>query len=442
MTRLQFLWSNLRSSFWFVPSLIFAASIAAAIGLIELDSGSARPWIEQWPRVFGSGAAGARTMLSTIAGSMMTVVGVTFSMTLVTLALASSQYTPRILRNFMADRVTQVVLGTFAGIFIYCLIVLRTIRGGEEDYVPSLAVFFGVVLAVCGIAILIYFIHHIASAIQSSSIIESVTRETLTSIERQYPKPTDRDKRGRTTVTERAAPLPEHCSAQATSARIGYIQGVDVGALMRIAHRLDAVFVLERGVGDFVVRGAPLVAIALREAASESALGEIESAFNIYRFRTIEQDVGFGIRQVVDIALRALSPGLNDTTTAVMCVDYLSAILADLADRPFPGPQHFCDGKLRVVTRERTFDDLLHAAFDQISSSARGNLSVLGRMLAGLQAAGAATREVERRQNLVDYASRMHEARDSLSTAHERSSFERILDRTRLSLEAAEDDAL
>ena len=147
MTRLQLLWSNLRSSFWFVPALTFAASIALAIGLIEIDSGQARPWIERWPRVFGSGAAGARTMLSTIAGSMMTVVGVTFSMTLVTLALASSQYTSRILRNFMADRITQVALGVFGGIFIYCLIVLRTIRGGDEDYVPSLAVVFGVVLA-------------------------------------------------------------------------------------------------------------------------------------------------------------------------------------------------------------------------------------------------------------------------------------------------------
>ena len=127
-------------------------------------------------------------MLSTIAGSMMTVVGVTFSMTLVTLALASSQYTSRILRNFMRDRVTQVVLGIFAGIFTYCLIVLRTIRGGDEGgFVPSLAVSFGVVLAIGGIGVLIFFIHHIASSIQASSIIASVADETMVAVDRLFP---------------------------------------------------------------------------------------------------------------------------------------------------------------------------------------------------------------------------------------------------------------
>ena len=133
------------------------------MGLIEADSTGSGHGMARWPRLFGAGAAGARGMLSTIAGSMMTVVGVTFSMILVTLALASSQYTSRILRNFMRDRATQVVLGIFAGIFTYCLIVLRTIRGGSEGgFVPSLAVSFGVVLAIGGISVLIFFIHHIA----------------------------------------------------------------------------------------------------------------------------------------------------------------------------------------------------------------------------------------------------------------------------------------
>lgn len=439
MTRLQFLWSNLRSSFWFVPSLIFAASIASAIGLIELDSGKARPWLEEWPRIFGSGAAGARTMLSTIAGSMMTVVGVTFSMTLVTLALASSQYTPRILRNFMADRVTQVVLGMFGGIFIYCLIVLRTIRGGEDDYVPSLAVLFGVVLAVCGIAILIYFIHHIASAIQASSIVESVTRETLSSIDRQFPSAGKRDEHAASLSSEKSATAAKDRGAKVASQRIGYIQGIDITSLVRIADRLDTTFVLECDVGEFVVRGAPLLTMASRDDLPESECAEIERAFNIYRFRTIDQDVGFGIRQVVDIALRALSPSLNDVTTAVMCVDYLSAILADLAGRPFPDHRHCCDGRLRVISRERTFDDLLRAAFDQITSSARGNLTVLGRLLSALQAVGGATLEPQRRQNLIDYAARLHEARDSLTTPQDAGRFERMLARTRSLLTAAPD---
>jgi uncharacterized membrane protein len=157
MNRLKQFWSNLRGSFWFLPTLILTVSIILAVGMIETDFSGSKEWAERWPRVFGAGAAGARGMLSTIAGSMMTVVGVTFSMTLVTLALASSQYTSRILRNFMRDRVTQIVLGIFAGIFTYCLIVLRTIRGGDEGaFVPNLAVSVGVVLAIGGIGVLIF----------------------------------------------------------------------------------------------------------------------------------------------------------------------------------------------------------------------------------------------------------------------------------------------
>ena len=131
MNNFNQLWSNLRSSFWFMPSLIVLASIGFAVALIEADSAGSDRWLAQWPRLFGAGAEGARGMMSTIAGSMMTVVGVTFSMILVVLALASSQYTSRILRNFMRSLVTQVVLGAFAGIFTYCLIVLRTIRSGD-----------------------------------------------------------------------------------------------------------------------------------------------------------------------------------------------------------------------------------------------------------------------------------------------------------------------
>ena len=433
MSRLEFLWSNLRSSFWFVPTLIFAASIALAIGLIEMDTGQARPWIEQWPRIFGSGAAGARTMLSTIAGSMMTVVGVTFSMTLVTLALASNQYTSRILRNFMADRITQVVLGVFGGIFIYCLIVLRSIRGGEEDYVPSLAVFFGVVLAVGGIAILIFFIHHIATAIQASSIIESVAKETLSSIDRLYPE----QPREESTAGVAASPLAPSRDADrqlVVSTRIGYIQSFDVSALARIARTNNTVVRIERGVGDFVVRGATLASLDSHESLPEKLADKVEAAFNIYRFRTIEQDAGFGIRQIVDIALRALSPSVNDTTTGVMCVDYLSAILAHLADRTFPPRERYCEGNLRVVTTEQTYESLLSDAFDQIRSSAGGNVSVLVRVLEALKTAGAATRDMQRRKALIGYVGCMEEMRESLSSAHDREYYERTLNNTRLAL--------
>jgi uncharacterized membrane protein len=189
MHRLKQIWSDLRSSFWFMPSLIVAASIVLAVALIETDSAMGDRWLAQWPRLFGAGPEGARQLLSTLAGSMMTVMGITFSMTLVALALASSQYTSRILRNFMRSRVTQVTLGIFAGIFVYCLIVLRTIRGGagEAEFVPSVAVFFAFLMALGGVGALIYFIHHIASSIQASSIIASVAEETMAAVDLLFP---------------------------------------------------------------------------------------------------------------------------------------------------------------------------------------------------------------------------------------------------------------
>lgn len=189
MNKLKQLWINLLASFWFLPSLIVGVSAVGAVGVIEVDSSGSHKWMDDWPRLFGTSASGSREMLATIAGAMTTVVGVTFSMTLVALTLASSQYTSRVLRNFMSDRVTQVALGIFAGIFTYSIIVLRTVRGGDDGgFVPSLSVALSVVLAIGGIGTLIFFIHHIASSIQASSIIASVTKETLEAVDRLFPE--------------------------------------------------------------------------------------------------------------------------------------------------------------------------------------------------------------------------------------------------------------
>ncbi len=182
----------------------------------------------EWPRLLGAGAAGARGMLATIAGSMMTVVGVTFSMTLMTLALASSQYTSRILRNFMRDRVTQVVLGSFAGIFTYCLIVLRTIRGGDEGgFIPSLSVAVSVVLAIGGIGALIFFIHHIAASIQASSIIASVAAETLVAVDRLFPEKLGHDPEDNDTDPSTFAMSEPNWQA-VTAPKNGYVQNTAV----------------------------------------------------------------------------------------------------------------------------------------------------------------------------------------------------------------------
>ena len=436
MNKLKRFWSNLRTSFWFVPSLIVAVSIALAVALIEADFAWNEQWLTRWPLLFGAGAAGARGMLSTIAGSMMTIVGVTFSMTLVTLALASSQYTSRILRNFMRDRVTQVVLGIFAGIFSYCLIVLRTIRGGDEGgFVPSLAVSFGVVQAIGGIGVLIFFIHHIASSIQASSIIATVADETMVAVDRLFPgnlgqEPVDDD--------EDLAPLslPERNWQAIPAKGNGYIQSVDNVALLRLAQEHRTIVRMERGVGGYVVQDTTLAFLALEAPPEKEIITALQAAYGISRHRTLDQDTAFGIRQIVDMAMRALSPSTNDTTTAVMCVDYLTAILARLVSRNIPSSHRYEEGELRVITIGPTFSGLVAESFDQIRGSAKGNVAVMLRMLGGLQTIAGLTSSPNRRRVLREQVERIAElAERTIESPHDRARFESRLFRVREAIE-------
>ena len=307
-------------------------------------------------------------------------------MVLMTLALASSQYTSRILRNFMSDRVTQIVLGVFAGIFTYCLIVLRTIRGGEDGvFVPGLAVSFSVVLAMGGIGVLIFFIHHISASIQAANIIASVADETMLVVDRLFP-----EKLGDGRVDDdEACPTPppflEHIWKAVPAKGNGYIQSLDNAALLRLACENKTIVRMEHAIGEFVVRGAALASLALEKPPEKEIIAALQAAYAIDRHRTVSQDAAFGIRQIVDIALKALSPGINDTTTAVMCVDYLSAILARLAPRPIPSSHRCVEGELRVIAKGPNFESLLTHAFDQIRRSADGNVTILLRILQALQ---------------------------------------------------------
>lgn len=434
MKRFTRLWGRLRENFWLVPSLIVTACMVLAVTLTEVDASRLEPWLARWPRVFGASAQASRDMLSTIAGSMMTVVGVSFSMTLVTLALASSQYSSRILRNFMADRVTQAVLGIFAGIFTYCLMVQRAIRGGEDEFVPSVAVTFGVVIAIASIGVLILFIHHIASSIQASSIIAAVARETLHAVDRLFPEKVGR---GAEEEDDRVAEVVKGRKWQPILAPAsGYIQSVDTDALLRLACEHRTVVRMECGIGGFVVEDTPLAAVAQHEAPPEELADGLRAAYAIDRHRTLEQDAAFGIRQLVDIALRALSPGINDTTTAVMCVDYLAAILVRLATRDIPGAVRFEDGEPRVVTIGVSFRGLVAASFDQIRGSAAGNAAILLRLLRAIGILASVTRGKTRREALRQQVDCIAEAAaNSLDLSHERERVETMVAEVRAGLQ-------
>ena len=386
MHKLKQLWSNLRSSFWFMPSLIVVANIAFAAALIEADSIGSDRWLAQWPRLFGTGADGARQMLSTLAGSMMSVMGITFSMTLVALALASSQYTSRILRTFMGSRVTQVTLGIFAGIFAYCLVVLRTIRGGDVEICAGP----GGVLRICSCrsaALACWYSLFITSPRRSRLPASSprLLRTPSPPLSGCFRKDWDTDPMKMRTRIRCLSLLEEMNWYPVPAAVNGYIQSVDNDALLRLARDRKTVVRMERGIGTFVVQNTALASLALEEPPDQETIEALNAAYSIGRYRTVEQDPAFGIRQIVDMALKALSPGVNDTSTAVMCVDYLTAILAQLAPRKFPASLRYEGDELRVITIAPTFEGLLAEAFDQIRGSAIGNVGIMARMLSAIE---------------------------------------------------------
>ena len=419
--RARSLWIALTSSLWFIPSTIVGASILLAVTLVEVSANIDVEVLARVPRLFGAGAAGSRDMLSTIAGSVITVAGVTFSITIAALALASAQYTPRVLRTFMGDRANQVVLGTFVGVYTYCLVVLRTIRGGDEGtFIPSIAVLGGFLLALVSVGVLIFFIHHIASALQASTILDRVRRATEGAVAGLFPDEVG-DAVDEDADAAEAAQLGADMPWLIIPARhTGYVQGVDANGLLELAREQDIVFRMERGVGDFVTSGVPLVAVAMpgRGGMDRSPHGGIvadlgdavDTLFTINAHRTVEQDAAFGILQISDIALKALSPGVNDTTTAVTCVDHLGALLARLASRSI-APRARGDGdRLRVIAVGPTFAGLVALALDDIRRNAESNVTVLGRLLDAIETTSRFTRNPGRRGLLVTQVDLLMEA--------------------------------
>ncbi len=437
MHKFRQLWGYLRSNFWFTPSLIVVANIVFAEVMLAADYTGIDQWLARWPRLFGAGADGARQMLSTLAGSMMAVMGITFSMTLVALALASSQYTSRILRTFMSSRVTQITLGLFAGNFAYCLVVLRTIHSGNVVFVPSLAVFFAFVLSLGSVGVLVFFIHHIASSIQASSIIASIAQDTIAATERLFPErlghgpdeDVDPNQELESLEGMRWYPVP--------AAVNGYIQSVDDDALLRMAEDKKTIVRMEHGIGAFVVQNTALVSLVLEDSPDQETINALNDAFTVTRHRTVEQDPAFGIRQLVDMALKALSPGVNDTSTAVMCVDYLTAILAQMVTREFPAPCRYEGDDLRAITIAPTFEGLLAEAFDQIRGSAGGNVGIMARMLSALEILVDLTVSQRRRRAIRDQVQWLAElAGRTIESEHERERIAKRLMEVREELEA------
>lgn len=382
-TRFRQYWQLLQQSLWFVPGLMVLGVGLLAYGLIEFDANTSWNGAKRFPLLFGVGAEGSRGMLTAIAGSMLTVAALTFSLTLSAISQVSSQYSPRVLRNFMSDRPNQVVMGYFVAIFSYCLIVLGTIRGsGEEKFVPATAVLAGLVLALGGVAALIFFIHHIAESLQTGTIVQRIARETSAAIDAFFPAGLGAAIAGEAEVSvgDEFGPLGWQ-PVKATQS--GYLQQVGTDTLLTWAIKHQGVVRLEQPIGTFIGAGSVLFSVISDNLPPEEpdwAAGLLDCV-SIGRHRNVAQDIAFGIQQLVDISLKALSPGINDTTTAIMAIDYLSVVISQLASRKFPSRFRSDGNQLRVLVYETQFDDYVALAFDFIRINATGNHAVFRRLL-------------------------------------------------------------
>lgn len=407
----------MRSSFWFIPAIMAAAAVALAFAAVAAES-----VFEDRPAYTG-GAEGATAMLGTIAGSMITIAGVVFSITLVALSLASSQFGPRLLRNFMRDTANQVVLGTFVATFLYCLLVLRTVRHSDDaEFVPHLAVTIGVLLAVLSLGVLIYFIHHVSLSIHADQIVARVHADLTDEIDALYP-PRSGDERP--LPGEEHAPLPEFLEAASRSILAphdGYLQYVDMETLTELGRREDVVIRLERRPGHYLVADAPMASVWPASRVSEDVGGRIRTAFVIGNQRTEGQDVEYAIGQLVEIALRALSPSVNDPFTAISCVDRLGSGLCRLAPRDVPPPiRTDADGRTRVISPAVTFPAVVNAAFDQIRQHARTSAAVTIRLLDTIAVIAQFVRRAEDRAALQRQADMiLRGADDGLPEAEDR----------------------
>lgn len=388
---------GLRSSLWFLPSLMVCGAVLAAVGLIELESAADFELARHWPRLFGAGAEGSRGMLSAVATSMITVAGVVFSITIVALSLAASQYSPRLLRNFMSDRTTQAVLGAFVAIFAYCLVVLRTIRGPEEGaaFVPALAVLGGGVLAFVGVFLLVYFVHHVASSIQVSSILDHIAEETRQAIDELFPEAVGSAAAGAAVPEEARSARQWHAVAAPGT---GYLVSMNGDALLKLAEQASLVVEVVPRVGDFVVTGRPVLQVAGQTAQDPGHARALLACLVLGRQRTVHQDAPFGLQQIVDIALKALSPGIHDPSTATSCIDQLGALMVAAASRHMPGAQRSTRGVLRLIARGPDFASMLALSFDAITDHAADHVEVYASLLVTLGRIAEATNDAQQQR--------------------------------------------
>ncbi|MBN8899437.1 MAG: hypothetical protein BGO51_14525 [Rhodospirillales bacterium 69-11] len=383
--RLRQLWADLLASFWVRPVVMTVAAACLAEGLVRIEGAVSLPsWIEAW--VYAGGGAGARDVLGAIASATIGVAGTTFSITVAALSLASNQMGPRLLRNFTRDPGNQYSLGALLATFAYSLVALRSVyETDQHTFVPQIAVSVALLLAFVCVGVLIWFLHHVALSINVDRVVALVHGDLAEAL-RRLPDVTEEPE------TEDAEPMPDGPRASLFAPEGGYLRVLDDAALADWAEEHDAWVELRTRPGNFVFPGsvigevapASLRADAQKAVARTLALGDS---------RSVEQDLEYAVRQLVEMGLRALSPGINDPMTAIAVLDRLGAALCELASRQLPSGVTVRDGKQRLARGATDYPGLVDAMFHMLRQAGTNVPAVMIRLLEVLAEAGAVERD-------------------------------------------------
>jgi uncharacterized membrane protein len=378
----------LRTTFWVVPVLLIGVAVALFVITFAIDLAAFHHHLTLPPWVRTGGDTDGSQVLIAIAAAVITTIGVVFSITILALTLASQQFGPRMMRNFIRDLGNQFTLGVFVATFVYSVLGLGSISelpGG--NFVPHLTITVAEALMLLDLAVLVYFIHHIAKSIQLPEVIAGIARDLDAAIDAEFPEIEPATDGSVSETREQATDLIELLNARGagvTARQSGYLQFVGYGQLIEIAEKLDAVIRLAHRPGHFVVAGRPLATVWPAGAA-----GQVDAALDKAHVtgphRTLTQDPVFAIDQLVEIAIRALSAAVNDTFTALTCIDWISAGLSKISVRTLEeGVYRGRSGKIRLIEFDPSYARMVNRAFDKIRQAGRGMPAVIIRLLDAL----------------------------------------------------------
>jgi len=406
MKKLIFFWKELLSTFWFLPALIICFAVFLSMSLVSFDHSiiiSQNGWIHFF---LVNSSDSARSILSTISGAMIGVAGTVFSVTLVALTLASSQFGPRLIKNFMYVKLNQVVLGSYIATYLYCLLVLNSIKDSDGyAFIPSISILVAILATIANIVLLIIFIHQIAVSIQADRVISDISDFIANQLETLFPEKMGGEKVGEEKIDISAAVSAYQNKVSIKSPKSGYLQYISSEVLFDLVTKQDSMLKVYYRPGSYLVKDIEIAELLTHSKWEQEKIEMLLNQFIIGKTKTSQQDIEYSIHQMVEIASRALSPGINDPYTAIACIDNLTSTMSYLAQAKFPSKYRFDEeANLRVIANTLDFEKVLDAAFNQIRQFSAGSTAVIIRLMEALAIIQKFTKTEDQKKAVIKHA--------------------------------------